>query len=49
MNKIVVLLIAILLVLSVMGCATTPDRHQSFCEQSYHYNTHPPGYYEDRP
>jgi len=44
MKKIAVLLPTILFVLSVMACATTPDRHQSFCEQSYTFSTPPWGY-----
>ena len=47
MKKIVALLLTIVFALSVMGCATTPDRHLSFCEQSYYYSTPPTGYYKD--
>jgi len=35
MNKIIALLLIILFALSVMGCATTQDRDQSYKEQSY--------------
>jgi hypothetical protein len=44
MNKIVTLLLAILLVLSIMGCATTMDRYLSFCEQSNIFSAPPAGY-----
>ena len=44
MNKIAALLLTILFALSVMGCATTVDRHQSFCEQSDIFSTPPAGY-----
>ena len=47
MNKIVALLLTILFALSIVGCATTVDRYQSFCEQSYYYSTPPTGYYKD--
>jgi hypothetical protein len=44
MNKIAAFLLTILFALSVMGCATTPDRHLSFCEQSNYFSAPPAGY-----
>ncbi len=45
MNKTVILLLLIvLLVFWVMACATTTDRHLSFCEQSSVFSIPPAGY-----
>ena len=44
MNKIVTLLFTILFALSIMGCATTVDRYQLFCEQSNIFSAPPAGY-----
>jgi len=42
MKKMTALLLTIFFALSVMGCATTQDRNQSYDEQHPHYDKLPP-------